>query len=78
MAKSPTLYDAVAGLLGPLCADYARIIDEGSPDMPVWINLGGNVHETTLATIQSLDRAYQHAFEVKAKRDERRAKGTLI
>ncbi len=78
MPKAPTLYDAVAGLLGPLSAEYARIIDEGAADMPVTISLGGYEHRTTLDTIQKLNRAHAHAFEAKLKRDERRAKGTLL
>lgn len=78
MPKAPTLYDAVAGFLGPLSAEYARIIDEGGPDMPVTIILGCHKHETTLAAIQEMDRAYAHAFEVKCKRAATRAKGTLL
>lgn len=78
MAKAPTLYEAVQGFLGPLEAEYARIIDEGSPDLPVTISLGGYKHETTLATIQRLEKAYQHAFEVKLARDLKRSRGTLI
>ena len=78
MPKAPTLYDATAGLLGPLSAEYARIIDEGSPDMPVEIRLGNYVHKTTLRSIQELDRAYAAAFDEKCKRSERKARGTLL
>lgn len=78
MSKAPSLYDAVAGLLGPLEAEYARIIDEGSPEMPVTISLGGYTHKTTLDTIQRLDRAYAAAFEAKIKRDAKRSRGTLL
>jgi hypothetical protein len=78
MRKVPTLYDAVAGFLGPLCAEYARILDEGNPDMPVTVSLGGYDHKTTLATLKELDLAYCAAFEAKCKRDEKRARGTLL
>lgn len=78
MTKAPTLYDAMAGFLGPLSADYARIIDEGSDDMPVTVSLGGYEHQTTLETIKRMDRAYAHAFEVKCKRDATKSKGSLL
>lgn len=79
MAKDvPTLYDAIAGFLGPLSADYARIIDEGDDDMPVEVHLGGYVHKTTLAAIKRMDRAYYHAFEDKCRRSEKKARGTLL
>lgn len=45
--KAPSLYDAVAAFLGPLAADYARIIDEGPDDMPVTVSLDGYPHETS-------------------------------
>ena len=76
--KAPTLYDAVAGLLGPLAAEYARIIDEGGDDMPVTISLGNYKHKTTLATIKALDRAYAAAFDAKNARAARKARGTLL
>jgi len=76
--KALTMYDALQGFLGPLEAEYARIIDEGSPDMPVVIKLGGYEHKTTLATIKQLDRAYAAAFDERCRRSERKAKGTLI
>ena len=76
--KAPTLYDAIAGFLGPLSAEYGRIIDEGNPDMPVTVSLGGYKHETTLAAIKAMDRAYYAAFEAKLKRDERKSRGTLL
>lgn len=74
MAKAPTLYEAVQRFLGPLEAEYAQIIDEGSPDMPVTISLGNYKHQTTLATIKALEEAYQHAFEVKLARDLAKAR----
>lgn len=76
--KAPTLYDAIAGFLGPLAADYARIIDEGSPDMPVTVFLGGYKHQTTLAAIKAMDRAYAAAFEAKCARDAKKARGSLL
>lgn len=76
--KAPTLYEAIQQFLGPLSAEYCRLIGEGSPEMPVEIKLGGYVYKTTLADIQALDRAYLAAFEDKQKRAAKRAKGTLI
>lgn len=76
--KAPTLYNAIAGFLGPLSADYARIIDEGSDDMPVTVSLGGYHHKTTLKTIKEMDRAYAAAFEAKCARDAKKARGTLL
>lgn len=76
--KAPTMYDAIAGLLGPLSAEYARIIDEGNPDMPVTISLGGYKHTTTLAAIKALDRAYAAAFDAKCNRAAKKARGSLL
>lgn len=78
MSRAPSLYDAIAGLLGPLSAEYARIIDEGADDMPVEISLGGYVHRTTLRAIKDLARAYAAAFDAKAARDEKRNRGSLL
>lgn len=76
--KAPTLYDAIQGFLGPLVAEYARIVDEGNPDMPVTISLGGYEHKTTLEAIKQLNRAHQAAFEAKCARDAKKAKGSLL
>lgn len=76
--KAPTLYDAIQGFLGPLVAEYGRIVDEGNPDMPVTISLGGYEHKTTLEAIKRLDRAHQAAFEAKCARDAKKAKGSLL
>lgn len=76
--ETPTLYDAIAGFLGPLTAEYARLIDEGADDMPVEVILGGYVHKTTLSAIKRMDRAYYAAFEEKNRRAEKRARGTLL
>jgi hypothetical protein len=78
MSKAPTMYDAISGLLGPLSAEYAQIINEGGDDMPVEIKLGGYTHKTTLRTIKDLDRAHSAAFEAKCARDEKKARGTLL
>lgn len=79
MAKEvPTLYDAIAGFLGPLSAEYGRLIAEGSDEMPVEIRLGGYVHKTTLAAIKRMDRAHFASFEDKNRRAEKRARGTLL
>lgn len=76
--KTLTLYDAIAGFLGPLSAEYARIIDEGHPDMPVTVSLGGYDHKTTLATIKAMDRAYAAAFDEKCNRAAKKARGSLL
>ena len=76
--KAMTLYDAIARFLGPLSAEYARIIDEGSPDMPVTVSLGNYKHKTTLATIKAMDRAYAAAFETKQNRAAKKAVGSLL
>ena len=78
MPKAPTLFDAVAGFVGPMLAEYARLIEEGEPDMPVVIHIGSYEYKTTLKDIQDLDRAHTAAFEAKQKRAARRARGTLI
>ena len=63
--RPPTLYEAIEGFLGPLMAEYARLIDEGNPDLPVIVKLGGYEHKTTLAVLKKLDRAHHAAFETK-------------
>lgn len=78
MSKAPTLYEAIQRFLGPLEAEYARIIDEGAGDMPVEISLGGYKHTTTLQAIKDLDRAYAAAFEAKCARDAKKARGSLL
>lgn len=78
MTKAPTLYDAISAFLGPLAAEYARIIDEGHPNMPVTVSLGNYEHKTTLKVIKDMDRAHHAAFEMKLKRDERKSRGTLL
>lgn len=75
---APTLFEAVRNFLGPLEAEYCRIIEEGSPDMPVTIMLGNYEYNTTLADIKALDRAYAAAFDAKMKRSERKSRGTLL
>lgn len=77
-AKAKPLFDAVRDFLGPLEAQYCRIIDEGSPDMPVTILLGNYKYETTLADIKALDRAYAAAFDARLKRNEKKSKGSLL
>lgn len=72
-ARAPTLYEAVRDFLGPLTAEYGRIIDEGHDDMPVEINLGGYVYKTTLKDLKALDRAHHRAFDAKLKRAKKGA-----
>ena len=76
--SAPTLFEAVGGFLGPLLAEYARLVDEFSADTPVVIKIGGYEHETTLASIKALDRAYYAAFEAKCKREARKSVGSLL
>lgn len=76
MAK--TLYEAVQEFLGPLVAEYGRIVEEWPPETPVSIRLAGYTHRTTLAGLKNLDRAYRDAFEAREKRDARKAKGSLL
>jgi len=76
--RTLTLYEAIAGFLGPLSAEYARIIDEGHPDMTVTVSLGGYEHKTTLAAIKAMDRAYAAAFDAKCNRAARKARGSLL
>lgn len=75
---APTLFDAVQAFLGPLEAEYCRLIEEGPRDLAVTIYLGGYKHETTLGLIKDLDRAYAAAHEAKLKRNERKSRGTLL
>ena len=70
MAQSIT--DALAEFLGPIMAAYCRIIDEGSPDMPVTIWFGGYKFETTLEAFKKLDQAHQAAFDRNLKTASRR------
>lgn len=76
--KAPTLFDAVRNFLGPLEAEYCRILDEGSPDMPVTILLGNYEYKTTLADIKALDRAYAAAHDAKMARAAKKSVGTLL
>ncbi len=83
--KPPTLFDAIASLLGPMHAEYGRLID-WAHDAPVQIVLGrgkgettgGYIFQTTMGAIQDLDRAHQAAFEAKQNKAAKRAVGTLI
>lgn len=84
--KPMTLSDAIAAFLGPLHAEYSRLVDEWANDAPVQIILGrpkgeasgGYTFHTTIGVIQDLDRAYQRYFEEKCKRDAKKAQGTLL
>lgn len=84
--KPPTMFDAIASLLGPMHAEYSRLIDDWAHDAPVQIVLGrgkgettgGYVFHTTMGAIQDIDRAHQAASEAKEKRSAKRAVGTLI
>jgi hypothetical protein len=76
------LIDAVGAFLGPIMAEYCRLIDEGDPAMPLTISLGGYQHETTLGVLQEIDRAYLAARERNDKatctRRNRKAVGPLL
>lgn len=84
--KPMTLSDALAAFLGPMHAEYGRLIDEWANDAPVQIILGrdkgkdtgGYIFQTTMGAIQDLDRAYQKAFEDKCARDAKKARGSLL
>lgn len=76
--RTPTLFEAVRNFLGPLEAQYCRIIEEGAPDMPVTILLGNYEYKTTLADIKALDRAYAKAFDDKQNRATRKVRGGLF
>jgi hypothetical protein len=76
--KAPTLYDAVSNFLGPLVAEYARLIDEWPAETPVTIKMGGYEHETTLQVLKDLDRAHGAAFDAKIARDAKKSVGTLL
>lgn len=80
--KGPTLFQAVGDFMGPLSAEYCRLIDEGDPDTPVIIKIGGYEHETTLKALKDLDRAYHRAHELKcaqdAARHAKKAVGNLV
>jgi hypothetical protein len=84
--KPMTLSDAMAAFLGPLHAEYCRLIDEWAHDAPVQIILGrgkgettgGYIFQTTMGAIQDLDRAHQAAFEAKQNRAAKKAIGSLL
>lgn len=84
--KPMTMVAALSAFLGPMHADYSRLIDEWAHDAPVQIILGrrpdetsgGYIFNTTMGSIQDLDRAYQAAFDAKEKRAAKRSVGTLL
>ena len=78
MSDRVTLYEAVQAFMGQIAAEYGRIVDEGNPEMPVTVSLGGYEVKMKLADIQRLDRAFMQAFDAKVKRDEKRSVGTLL
>ena len=77
-----TLIDAVRSFLGPIMAEYCRLIDEYDGELPVEIHFGGYVYKTTLQDFKDLDRALAKAQEKSEKaadaRRKRKAVGTLI
>lgn len=77
-----TLLEAIAGLLGPICAESARIIDEGDPDTELTVMFYGRPHRLTLKVLQDLDRTYAEAFKRAQKahctRRDRKAVGRLV
>ena len=73
-----SIYQAVERFLGPLMAEYARLIDEGSPDMDVIMHIGGYRYATKLADLKALDRAFHAAFDAKLARSAKRSNGTLL
>jgi hypothetical protein len=77
-----TLPEAVAAFLGPLMAEYARLIEESDRDTVVTIMFGHHGYRTTLGVIQDLDRAYAETFErnhkAACRRRDRKAVGRLV
>ena len=80
MAK--TLTSSVRDFLGPIMAEYCRLIDEYSGDLPVEIHFGDHIHKTTLQEFKDLDRAFAQSLErakkAAASRKARKAVGTLL
>lgn len=82
--KPMTLFDAIQAFLGPMHAEYARLIDEWAHDAPVTIIFGrggddgGYRYNTTMGAIQDLDRAHQAAFDARQARAAKKAVGSLI
>lgn len=84
--KPMTMFEALNAFLGPLHAEYARLIDEWAHDAPVQIVLGrrpdettgGYIFNTTMGALQDLDRAHRKAFEDKCNRSAKKAGGSLI
>ena len=74
MIKSPTLFEAVRNFLGPIAAEYARIIDEGDPEAEVTVKVYGYEAKVTLAELKALDKAYMTEFYRREKRDENKFK----
>lgn len=80
------LYEAIESFLGPLSAEYCRLIDEWAHDAPVQIILGrkrgetsgGYIYQTTMGAIQDLDRAHRAAFEARQLRASKKSKGSLL
>ena len=78
MSKAPTLYEAIEGLLGPLTAEYGRLIEEARPEMPISIMLGGYEFKTTMSVLQDLDRAHMAAHDAKQAKRARKSVGSLL
>lgn len=85
MTEKQSLVQAVGAFLAPLMAEYARLIDEGNPETPLFILIGGEggyTYETTLRDLQALDNAYLEAMERNDKaacaRRNRKAVGAML
>ena len=72
--NKPTLYEAVQCFLGPIMAEYCRIIDEGDPKAEVIVKVYGYEAKLTLGDLQKLDEAYRTEFYRREKRDENKFK----
>lgn len=79
---SRNLSEAVADFMGPLVAEYGRLISEYDGELPVIIKFGGYEYRTQLSAFQDLDKAFQKNQEQSEKaaatRRKRKASGTLI
>lgn len=76
--KAPTLMEAVEQFMGPLLAEYARLIEEGDPDAQLVLEIQGYRYFTKLRDLQTLDRAHSAAWDARQKRRANRAKATLL
>ena len=79
MSKAPTLFEAVQLFLGPIVAEYARIIDEGDPEAECIVQVYGYKATLKLADLKRLDEAYSAAvYQREAKIDRKFKRDDLV